>query len=379
MWNSPFGSNGPSRAPPARAIPQSPHFQVRCCNRRACLPPAQSALASSVEFSFEELNDLLSGAIQGVRVDVNLIHSPRQLFLSQVFCKPIRKVIRAQMKAQARRDEMELQGSARQLVHAVAEFLQRPRLQRQSHFLLDCLAKEERLEGCLSGLVGIRNTIIAHHPPEIRSQLRQRYVVADIQRSQLFRQHRLVAGAQRPLGKIIRKTFGQEMMPPEALEGMIKNRTVAARLKPLLHFHQIACRVIPDAYQIRRGFELKRLACSHRSSFSSRTRNRSTSPGLRTQKLARVVCALPTLTVIWFGRTLKASSSVSSSPKHTTTVSSGSPSSNSRTATPFPGTSRGTTSHTLSPYRTRRVSRVGARISRRIRSAANAIGGRAPR
>src|SRR5580658_5614405 len=144
MWNSPFGSNGPSRAPPARAIPQSPHFQVRCCNRRACLPPAQSALASSVEFSFEKLNDLLSGTVQSVRVDVNLIHSPRQVFLPQVFCKPVRKVVRAQMEAQARREEMELQGSARQVAHALVEFFECGCGQRQIHFLLDRFAKEER-------------------------------------------------------------------------------------------------------------------------------------------------------------------------------------------------------------------------------------------
>jgi len=102
----------------------------------------------------------------------------------------------------------------------------------------------------------------------------------------------------------------------QALECVVKNRGIAAVGQSSLQLHPVRRCPISDADQIGRSSELKRFRRpgGHGSSFSMRTSSRSTSDGDRTTKRASVRRSCPTRTVIWFGRTAKASSSVPSFP-----------------------------------------------------------------
>src|SRR5260370_12864577 len=84
-------------------------------------------------------------------------------------------------------------------------------------------AKIESLQRGLARKVRIGRAIVADHTAQIPAQRRDRNVVANVEHSKLFREIAPVCVRKHPLGEIVRKTFRQEMVAAQRLEGVMKN------------------------------------------------------------------------------------------------------------------------------------------------------------
>jgi hypothetical protein len=105
---------------------------------------------------------------------------------------------------------------------------QRARVPRERHGDFDHAAEVKRFERGLFHLLQVLAAVFGNNLPEIGAQFGDGDIVANIDAGQPFGEHGLIEGRQRPLGKIVRKAFSEEVVPAQALEGMVENRGVAA-------------------------------------------------------------------------------------------------------------------------------------------------------
>src|SRR5882672_690974 len=111
------------------------------------------------------------------------------------------------MKPQARRNKMKVKRCMAELLNPIAEFQQMVRGQPKWFGYFHAFAEIEWLEGFLCRVIGVLRAVSAHHPPQVASQLRDRQIVADVERRQALRQFIPVRRSKHPLRKVIRKSF----------------------------------------------------------------------------------------------------------------------------------------------------------------------------
>src|SRR5690242_11758683 len=110
----------------------------------------------------------------------------------------------------------------------MAKFLKRKGRDPQGDGHLDSLTEIEMFKGGLVRNTGVSRTEVPHDAAKVAAQLSARNVIPNIKAPQCFRQLGTVACGQCPLRKIIGKAFGEEVMPVQALECVVKNRSVTA-------------------------------------------------------------------------------------------------------------------------------------------------------
>lgn len=129
--------------------------------------------------------------------------------------------------------------------------------QRLGH--LDGLAKIKWLECSLvrGGRVFLAKG--TDDPPQIGAQLRDRKIIAHVDRRQPLRQSRLIEPGQHPLREIVGESFRQEMMLVESLKGVIKNGSIARLAQRVAEFGGGVRPVVFHPREIRGCHELERL------------------------------------------------------------------------------------------------------------------------
>src|SRR5260370_23388363 len=132
----------------------------------------------------------------------------------------------------------------------IAKFIQRSGAAAQRGRDFHALAKIESLQRGLARKVWIRGTIVGNHAAQISAQRGDRNVIANVEHRKLFSEIVPVGVRKHPLGEIVRKTFRQKMMATQCLEGVMKNRRVAAVLQPRQQLRECASRLVADACEI---------------------------------------------------------------------------------------------------------------------------------
>src|SRR6266849_8453761 len=117
--------------------------------------------------------------------------------------------------------------------------------------------------------MGKRLAKVAYNAAKIASQRRDRNVVANVQRGELFRQVVPVGVREHPLRKIVGKALGEEVMAPERLIGVMEDGRVAAILEPRQQLREGACRLVADSREIGNGNEFERGFCRIHASDST--------------------------------------------------------------------------------------------------------------
>ena len=211
---------------------------------------------------------------------------------------------------------MEIKGSVTQMIQTGAKFIQGPCCPAQRNRDLHAFAKVESFQCHLVNELRIVGAKVAHYTAEIAAKCRNGDVIPDIKRRKLFRQSIAIRVRQRPLRKIVRKAFRQEVVSTQRLKCVVKNGRVAALLKTGEKLGNRSSGLVADPCQVRNRKEFKRgFCCVHARAASSLVSAVTTSAGPRRWYCAQVGCLPPTRTETPLRTAAKAGSSERSSPK----------------------------------------------------------------
>src|SRR5580692_6358599 len=116
--------------------------------------PTESGWRSLLRSSFSPLavdqpKYLGAGAVERVRINVDVIDAVCQRSQAESIRQPVRKIVRLQLQAQPRREEVEIKRGVAQMHDAVAKFFQRPRCEPERQRDLHAFAKVKALQSRL--------------------------------------------------------------------------------------------------------------------------------------------------------------------------------------------------------------------------------------
>src|SRR5919109_606784 len=123
---------------------------------------------------------------------------------------------------------MKVEAGVAEMREAIAKFIETAGAAAKGHCHFHAFAKKEALYARLQCELRISIAIILDCAPQIASQHRDGRVITNIQRRQLLREVAPVRGRESPLGEVVGKAFREVVVGAESLEGMMKNRSVAA-------------------------------------------------------------------------------------------------------------------------------------------------------
>src|SRR5262249_25491526 len=148
--SSPSIRHGHGAAEPRRVTRRSP--APAAAGTAPTTGPRQWRLRSSSSFSVDQPDHFLACIVQRVRVNVDAVGLQRQVVQAKGLTQPLGKVIGLQMQAEARRNEVVVEGRVAQAQQTIPELFERAGLTAERYDYLDALAKVERLEATEGGL-----------------------------------------------------------------------------------------------------------------------------------------------------------------------------------------------------------------------------------
>ena len=95
----------------------------------------------------------------------------------------------------------------------------------------------------------------ADHPP---AQTLDRGELPHVDTGQLLRQHRLIAGGQAPVGKVVGESLADEVVFLQSAERVLEDRIIGASLQRLPQFAERGGLLPSDSQQVLRCVEVKR-------------------------------------------------------------------------------------------------------------------------
>src|SRR5215472_13219652 len=116
------------------------------------------------------------------------------------------------------------------MLDPLPELVERGRLQTQRNRNLNAFAKVKALQRGLAREFRRTVAIFAYDAAEVVAQRGDGHIIPNVERGKLLGEIVPVGVRHGPLREIVREVLGQKMVGAERLEGMIKNRRVAAFL-----------------------------------------------------------------------------------------------------------------------------------------------------
>src|SRR5436309_10808845 len=169
-----------------------------------------------------------------------------------------------------------------QFAERVVEFPERADLEPERYGNLDGLAEVEGFEGVQFRLFGMGQAKVLDDAQQVGAQTGERNVVPNVQRGHFLGQPRTVARRKDPLREVVREALRQEMVPAQALVGVVEDRGVARTFQVPAKLGEIRSLLVSDTRQVGGGVKLEGvLGGVHAISPSKRSRKRRTSAGPR--------------------------------------------------------------------------------------------------
>jgi hypothetical protein len=194
-----------------------------------------------------------AGAVERIGVDVDVIHVFGEGHQAQSIRKPVRKIVGAQLKAQAGRDEVEIETGMAEVGDAIAKFVEGPGAAAERKANLDGFAKEKGLQSRLIGEFRMLLAKVADHHAQIRAQSGDAGILTNIECRELLGEGVAIGIGKNPLREIVGKPFGKEMVDAESLKGMVENGGIATVLESGEKLGKGHGRNVTDASEIRDG------------------------------------------------------------------------------------------------------------------------------
>src|SRR6516225_7124917 len=163
-------------------------------------------------FAVHQANDLGTRAVKRIGVDINVVDGIGEGGEAEAVGKPVRKVVGAELQAQARAYEMKVEAGVANRGDTFAKLVESPRPQRKGGGHFQAFAKKETVQGLLAAESGKRGDELPQHAAEIIAQSRDGGVIANVQGRELLGKRVAVGFREGPLREVVGKTLGKEMV-----------------------------------------------------------------------------------------------------------------------------------------------------------------------
>lgn len=152
---------------------------------------------------------------------------------------------------------MKVETGVAEVLEPFAKLIQVAGAATKRHGDLHAFAKVEPFEAALRRELRMSVAIVPYDPLEIISQSGNRSVITNVERRELLSQVAPVRRGERPLREVVGKTFRKEVMGSKCLEGVMKNRSVAAVFEAGQQFRESSSGLVFDARKVGGGYEVK--------------------------------------------------------------------------------------------------------------------------
>jgi hypothetical protein len=203
--------------------------------------------------TIQKSQQLGARAIKCIGVNVNAIDVLRKGHQTEAIGEPVGKIVSAQLQAQAGGDKVKEKTGVAETYNAVAKFVEVGSGETEGDGHLHAFAEIEALQGRLAGMLGMLFTEGAHDAAEILAKCGDGGVIANVEGGELLGEGIAIGVGKNPLGKIVGKTLGKEMVATEGLKSVMEDGSVAALFESGEKFGEGTGREVPDAREMGDG------------------------------------------------------------------------------------------------------------------------------
>jgi hypothetical protein len=208
-------------------------------------------------FAFDQTKHLGARAVESIGIDIDAIDAFGKGFEAEGIRQPVREIVGAQMKAETRRNEVEVKGGVAEVGDGAMKFLEVRGGQTEGKVDFNTFAEVEALKRLLPTKFGVLLDEFADDPAQVGAESGDRSVIADVESGELFGEGIAISVCENPLREVVGETFGEVMVTAESLKGVMEDRGVGAVFEAVEELGKGTGGVIADASQSSDGEELE--------------------------------------------------------------------------------------------------------------------------